>query len=165
MSRIPLIYCRAERLVDLVAQQWTQLGLVALGKGRDDHLERGARPFEKLRRIKAGICVVDAGETRRHRIARRLRRGGRRRHAIRTLAESDHLVCWNLIPRRLGLPHHPGAAPLVAGAPAENAAQPQHEKGGDHREQDDIEIVREIAHIVRDPATIPDPSGGTLMSL
>ena len=58
-----------EGLVHLVAQQRPQCRLVALGKGADDHLESGTRPFEKLRRIEARIGAANPVQPFGHRIA------------------------------------------------------------------------------------------------
>ena len=44
--------------------------------------------------------------------------------------------------------HKEIAATLVSGASAEHTAQTQHQEGRHHREQDDIEIMREIAHSI-----------------
>src|SRR5260370_651322 len=52
---------------------------------------------------------------------------------------------------RSGAAHRQITAPLVSGAPTENTAQPQHQEPGDHREQDDVEVLK-IVHRPARPA-------------
>ena len=59
----------------------------------------------------------------------------------------------------LGAPEQRIVRPLVSGAPSEDAAQPQHQECRDHREQDDVEIMREIAHRFAGPSGCPGAAG------
>src|SRR5207247_5147227 len=46
------------------------------------------------------------------------------------------------------------APPLIACPTAENTAQPEHQKPGDHRKQDDVEILLKLAHRLPRPVTV-----------
>src|SRR5690242_12190101 len=56
-----------------------------------------------------------------------------------------------LLRRRSRTPHKQFAPPLISGPPPKHAAQTQHQKTGNHREQDDIEILLKLAHLPSAP--------------
>ena len=139
-----------EMLKHLVAQQRPQARLVALRKGRDDHLEGGACTLDKVRWVEARIGPTNSADPLGDDVRGDPIIGRPGRRACRVQRAS--LRC-----RRRLAPHGAKkvAAPLVSGPTAEHAAQPQHQKTGNHRKQDDVEIVLKFAHRLPRPVTVP----------
>src|SRR5579875_2935301 len=142
---------RGKGAVDILAEQGTQGHGVAFRKGIDDHRESGPRPVEKTVRIKTRVGATQSGQPGGDRVLRRRGRA-RDKRGLAALGERHYLVRGAL---REGI-----AAALEAGPSAEHAAQPEDQKSGDHRKQDDVEILTKPAHPVPCPAglrALPEP--------
>src|SRR6516225_8850875 len=142
-----LIDRHTETLKNLVAQQRPQLCLVAFCKGGDDHLERGTRTLDEMRSIKARIGALNSVQPFGNHIGRR-RITGRLGEALVRFSKRRYVVGG-----RRRTPREQVAAPLVSCPPTENTAQPQHQEPGDHREQDDVEILK-LAHYLPCPIAV-----------
>ncbi len=136
LAGVPLADRRGEGSEDGIAQERFQGGGVTLGEGIDDDLEGGTRALDEMLFIETAVGGLERGEACE---AARLGSDGRRR--------------WDLGARRQGhdifrrtLRGAEGvAAPLRAGAAAEDAAQAQDEKPGDDGQDENLQVLRAVA--------------------
>jgi hypothetical protein len=139
---VPLLadFSLADRLreggEDGIAEERFQRRCVAFGEGIDDDLESAARALEEMLFIEAAIGSLERGETRH---AGRIGRDRRRRRGLGARRQ-----CHDILGRRIGAAESI-AAPLRAGATAEHAAQAQDEKPGDHRQDENLQVLRAVA--------------------
>src|SRR5271166_10184 len=131
----------------LVDQQRPQPCLVAFCKGGDDDLERGTRTLNEMRSIKTRIGALNSVQPFGDHIGGR-RLAGRLGEALVRFNKRRYVVG-----SRRRAPRKQVASPLVSCPPTKNTTQPQHQEPGDHREQDNVEILK-LAHCLPCPIAV-----------